>query len=111
MIEAVHADLSISAQCRLLSIGRSSFYYAPQPESDETLALMRVIDAAFLDMPWYGRRQMVRHLRRQGVNIGRRRVRRLTARDRSGLVTVSCRSPISLCHLGFECERADAAQI
>ena len=92
MIEAVHADLSISAQCRLLSIGRSSFYYAPQPESDETLALMRVIDAAFLDMPWYGSRQMVRHLRRQGVNIGRRRVRRLTARDRSGLVTVLRRS-------------------
>jgi len=77
MIEAAHADLSISAQCRLLSISRSSFYYAPQPESDETLALMRVIDAAFLDMPWYGSRQMVRHLRRQGVNIGRRRVRRL----------------------------------
>ena len=36
IIEAVHADLSISAQCRLLSISRSSFYYAPQPESDET---------------------------------------------------------------------------
>lgn len=80
MIEAVHADLSITAQCRLLSISRSSFYYAPQPESDETLALMRVIDAAFLDMPWYGSRQMVRHLRRQGVNIGRRRVRRLMAK-------------------------------
>ena len=80
MIEAVHADLSISAQCRLLSISRSSFYYAPQPESDETLALMRVIDAAFLDMPWYGSRQMVRHLRRQGVKIGRRRVRRLMAK-------------------------------
>lgn len=28
-----------------------------------------------------------------------------------GLVTVLCRSPISLCHLGFERERADAAQI
>ena len=38
---------------------------------------MRVIDAAFLDMAWDGSRQMVRHLRRQGVNIGRRRVRRL----------------------------------
>gem|GEM_PF-570640 len=74
---AVHAYLSISAQCRLLSISRSSFYYAPQPESGETLALMRMIDAAFLDMPWYGSRQMVRHLRRQGVNIGRGRVRRL----------------------------------
>ena len=28
-----------------------------------------------------------------------------------GLVSVLCRSPISLCHLGFERERADAAQI
>ena len=28
-----------------------------------------------------------------------------------GLVTVLCRSPISLCHLGFECEGADATQI
>ena len=28
-----------------------------------------------------------------------------------GLVTVLRRSPISLCHLSFECERADAAQI
>jgi putative transposase len=51
MIEAVHADLLISAQCRLLSISRSSFYYAPQQEPDETLALMRAIDAAFLDLP------------------------------------------------------------
>ncbi len=29
----------------------------------------------------------------------------------TGLVPVSCRSPISLCHLGFECERADTTQI
>ena len=31
--------------------------------------------------------------------------------DKIGLVTVLCRCLISLCHLGFECERADAAQI
>lgn len=29
----------------------------------------------------------------------------------TGLVTVLCRSPLSLSHLGFEGERADAAQI
>lgn len=29
----------------------------------------------------------------------------------AGLVPVLRRSPISLCHLGFECEGADAAQI
>jgi hypothetical protein len=31
--------------------------------------------------------------------------------EQFGLVTVLCRSPISLSHLGFEGERADAAQI
>ena len=51
MIERNHADLSISAQCRLVSIGRSSFYYAPAPASAETLSLMRVIDEAFMDCP------------------------------------------------------------
>ncbi len=33
-----HPDLSLSRQCRLLSIGRSSFYYAPKGESPENLA-------------------------------------------------------------------------
>ena len=80
MIEPAHHRLSIAAQCRLLSISRSSYYYAPMPETEETLALMRVIDAAFLDMPWYGSRQMVRHLRRNGHDVGRRRVRRLMAK-------------------------------
>lgn len=80
MVEPAHPSLSITAQCRLLSISRSSFYYTPQPETEGTLALMRVIDAAFLDMPWYGSRQMARHLRRLGHDVGRRRVRRLMAR-------------------------------
>ena len=80
MIEPAHQRLSIAAQCRLLSISRSSYYYAPVPETEVTLALMRVIDAVFLDMPWYGSRQMVRHLRRNGHDVGRRRVRRLMAK-------------------------------
>jgi len=80
MVEPAHPHLSIAAQCRLLSISRSSYYYTPAPETEEALALMRVIDAAFLDMPWYGSRQMVRHLRRNGHDAGRRRVRRLMAK-------------------------------
>ena len=64
----------------MLSISRSSWYYTPVPESAGTLALMQAIDAAFLEMPWYGSRQMVRHLRRSGIDVGRRRVRRLMAR-------------------------------
>ncbi len=66
-----HPALSLSRQCRLLSIGRSSLYYTPKGESAETLAPMRRIDALFLKSPFYGARQMVRHLRREGVRTGR----------------------------------------
>ena len=79
-IEPTHQHLSITAQCRLLSISRSSYYYAPVPETDETLALMAEIDTVFMDCPWYGSRQMARHLQRLGRAVGRRRVRRLMAK-------------------------------
>ena len=38
---------------------------------------MRLIDAQFLEPPWYGARQMARHLRREGWCVGRKRIRRL----------------------------------
>ena len=77
MITSDHPDLSLSHQCRLLSISRSSFYYAPRGESPENLALMRRIDELFLRCPFYGSRQMARQLRREGISVGRHRIRRL----------------------------------
>ena len=79
LIEADHEDRSIARQCELVSISRSSFYYQPTGETAENLALMRLIDAQFLETPWYGSRQMAAHLRRDGREIGRKRVRRLMA--------------------------------
>jgi len=38
---------------------------------------MRRIDEQFLETPFYGSRQMRLHLRHQGIEIGRCRVRRL----------------------------------
>ena len=67
MITRDAPELSLSRQCRLLSIGRSSFYYAPRGESPSSLALMRRIDELFMKYPFYGSRQMVRQLRRDGV--------------------------------------------
>ncbi len=79
MIEPEHPSLSVVRQCELVSISRSSFYYQPVGETTENLALMRLIDAQFLETPWYGSRQMARHLRRDGQKVGRKRVRRLMA--------------------------------
>jgi putative transposase len=77
MITREHPELSLSRQCEVLSISRSSFYHAPMGESPETLALMRRIDELFMKYPFYGSRQMARQLRREGVRVGRHRVRRL----------------------------------
>ena len=69
LIEPGRAQLSIARQCALVSISRSSFYHEPVGETAETLALLRLIDARFLEMPWYGSRQMARHLRREGHEV------------------------------------------
>jgi len=77
MIGRDRPGLSLSRQCQVLAISRSSFYYVMKGESPSSLALMRRIDELFLKYPFYGSRQMVRRLRREGVRIGRHRVRRL----------------------------------
>ena len=77
MIEREHDSLSLSRQCRLLGPNRSALYYTPVGESAENLALMRRIDELYLRYPFYGSRQMARHLAREGVTVGRHRVRRL----------------------------------
>ena len=69
--------LSLSRQCGLLGVGRASQYRSPSGESAENLALMRRLDELHLAHPFYGSRQMARHLRREGVVVGRHRVRRL----------------------------------
>jgi putative transposase len=76
-IDAQHPRLSLVRQCELVSISRGSVYYQRKGESGFNLALMRTIDKQYLQTPWYGARQMARHLRRQGYGVGRKRVRRL----------------------------------
>ena len=51
MIEPGHPALSVVRQCELVSISRSGFYYQPVGETELTLALMRLIDAQFLETP------------------------------------------------------------
>ncbi len=77
MIEKNHPSLSVGAQCCLLSISRSSFYYAPQGETAMNLDLMLLIDKQFLDTPFYGVRQMTWHLQNEGHSVNQRRIRRL----------------------------------
>ncbi|GAN99299.1 integrase [Komagataeibacter xylinus NBRC 13693] len=63
-------------QCTSLQLNRSGLYYRPMPESETNLELMRLIDAQFLGAPYYGSRQMTRHL----CHLGHKRARRLMVR-------------------------------
>jgi putative transposase len=67
-----HPKLSVRRQCTLLSLARSTLSYQPSGESAENLKFMKIIDAQFLKTPWYGSRQMARHMQREGHKCGRR---------------------------------------
>jgi putative transposase len=70
-------ELSIRAQCKLLSVHRSGFYYAPAGEKEENLKLMRLMDERQLDHPTHGIMQMQDYLRDEGHRVNYKRVRRL----------------------------------
>ncbi len=77
MIEPTHPTVSISRQCALLSISRSTFYYKSCRVNPQDLELMRIMDEQYLKTPFYGSRSFYNHLRKLGYKINRKRVQRL----------------------------------
>ena len=78
-IEGRNKKLSISRQCELLQLPRSSFY-RPRDchiEDEENLELMRLIDEEFLRHPFYGSRKMKDYLNREDYSLNRKRIQRL----------------------------------
>ena len=61
--------LSVSQQCELLGLGRSSYYYEPATESAENLALMALIDREYTAHP------VPRQPRHDGPGCGKRGTR------------------------------------
>ncbi len=78
-IDPSHDSLSIGRQCALIELSHSSYYRQSflSGESDQNLALMRLIDEEYTKHPFYGTRKMRDYLRRQGYKINRKRVQRL----------------------------------
>ena len=76
MIDRAH-ELPVSRQCRLLDIGRSSYYYQAVPVSQADVDLMRVIDEIHLKYPFYGSRKVRDELKARGIKVGRGHVRTL----------------------------------
>ena len=77
-VQIGHRDVSVSRQCALLDVARSSAYYTPDDsQSTENLALMRVIDEIYLGRPYYGSPSITDELRCLGYAVNHKRVERL----------------------------------
>ena len=77
MIDTFDQQLSVSRQCEMMGVSRSSYYYKPKPINLDELELMRQIDELYLDNPSSGSRTISRQLGRQGIPVNRKRVQRL----------------------------------
>jgi putative transposase len=86
MVERENRTLTLTRQCRLLSIGRTSIYYTPQT-SERNKLLMDRIDELFTDDPTRGTRRLRAALKRQfELDVGRSKIRALMAR--MGLIAI-----------------------
>ncbi len=69
--------VSVTRQCALLELPRSTFYHIPKPVTDEELGLMGLIDRCHLKYPFYGSRRIRDWLDDQGHTVNRKRIQRL----------------------------------
>jgi putative transposase len=90
----------VRRQCELLGLSRASYYYEPAGETEENLALMRLIDGQYTARPFYGSRRMAAWLGTQGHEVNRKRVRRLMAA--MGLEAIYPRPSLSEPHPGHK---------
>ena len=70
-------ELSMRRQCDLLSVHKSSLYYAPKGENPENPELMRIIDEHYLKHPTEGVIRIQDFLFAIGFVVNHKRVRRL----------------------------------
>jgi putative transposase len=69
--------ISVRRQCELLEVNRSTLYYQPKGESEDNLAIMRLMDERHLDHPTHGVLQMQDFLFALGLVANVKRIRRL----------------------------------
>jgi putative transposase len=79
MVERDNTEITIKRQADLLSVIRTSIYRSSNEkrESDENILIMHQIDEIYMEHPYFGYRRMTSFLRDRGIEVNRKRVRRL----------------------------------
>ena len=74
LVETGLKDISMTRQCELIGISRSSYYYESVPYSEQDIKIMRKIDEIYTDASFYGYRRIHMQLKEYGFSIGINRV-------------------------------------
>ena len=77
LVDSKLNNLSLTRQCRLLGLNRSSLYYRPKGVNKEDLALMRRIDEIYTERSTMGYRTIHARLKEEGWQVGHNKVHRL----------------------------------
>jgi len=81
-MEPEEKGISVSRQCELLDVPRSSHYEGAckkdaKTETEFNLELMVEIDQVYTESPFYGSRRIAKELCRRGHDVNRKRIQRL----------------------------------
>jgi putative transposase len=79
-IDDQYEGLSVAAQCKILGVPRSSYYYTNVPVQESELQLMRRVDEIFTKWPSYGSRKIVHELKKEGWSVNRKHIQRIMQR-------------------------------
>ena len=74
LIDSQAQTISLSRQCKLIGVSRSSLYYKPKPMSEINHSILNAMDEIYTDNPEYGYRYIHKQLLENGVSIGKHRV-------------------------------------
>ena len=75
MVDPDHTGLSVSEQCRILGLHRSTYYYERQARRNEAdLEDLKLILAVLGEKAFYGYRKVARELRDGHPHLTRKRV-------------------------------------
>ena len=77
MINKSHKKLSLTRQCELAGINKSSLYYERRAEPQANVELMNRMDVLHTTHPYYGSRRILQVLQRDGEVYNLKRIRRL----------------------------------
>ncbi len=80
LVKRDNRKVSISRQCELLDLSKSSYYYRSTGEDDYNFQLMEMIDEQYTKAPFYGARRMTFWLRAQAHEVNVKLVRKLFRR-------------------------------